>query len=78
MTSGDWISDRTDEERAETRARVKDYTQEQAQQRMFFNKDLRDRLQAMGEEIEKQQIVLWEEARAMLELYPGLAFRRPK
>lgn len=76
--SGDWISDRSDEERAATRARVKDYTETQAQERMYFNKELRDRLNAMADEIERQNIVLLEEARAMLENFPTLRFKRPK
>jgi hypothetical protein len=68
MKNGDWTT-------PEARKKAEGRTESNAQNRMYFLMLERNRIQEQIKILDKQNEILIEEARALLELYPGLLFR---
>jgi hypothetical protein len=68
MTNGDWTT-------PEARKKAKGRSNVGAQNRMYNLMLERDRIMEQIKILDKQNEILIEEARALLELYPGLLFR---
>jgi hypothetical protein len=62
---GDWTTN-------EDRSRVKDFTEEQAQERMYELAAFREKLTKVIHELDSQNEKYIKEARAILENFPGL------
>ena len=78
MSYVSFISNRSEEHEAAARKKAEGRTKESAQNRMYNIFLERDRVEAMIKELDNINVTLIEEARALLELYPTLAFRETK